>query len=219
MATKQEITKALQELQHLPNSPIHDMNVERIVAQYEADLGDVPGEILGAAVIHYRTSPTPFFPTSGQLREKATELLLLAMNIPTAGQAWAQLIAAVRMVDSLWCKEGERLFHGADNKTGGEYWDAIFAYRAHMETCETCEQGGYREVYEHPVVEKIVLEMGGRDRLLDGDISVCRSLFIRGYNEQVQRHVKLATMAAPVRETVNRITGTQMQRLADGMAK
>lgn len=223
MANKQEITQALMGLQHLPNSPIHDMNVAQIVAQYEADLGDIPGEILGAAVIHYRTSSSPFFPTSGQLREKAVELLLLAMNIPTAGQAWAQVINANRFVDSVWCEEGARLFHGADGKTGGEYWEALLDYKLHMENCTACTQGGFKEVYDHPVVEQIVKELGGSDTLLNGDISVCRSHFIRGYNELVQRHVKLQTMAKPVREAVRMIEAGQtilpIKQLAGGMRK
>ena len=220
MADRTQITKALLDLQYLPNSPITDINVEKIVAQYEQDLGDLPGDILGAAVIHYRTGGNQFFPTSGQLREKATELLLLAMDVPTAAQAWAQVLGAVRMVDSVWCEDGERLFHGADDQTGGAYWAAIFAYRSHQETCKACEQGGFKEVYDHPVVARVVEMMGGRERITDGDISVCRSLFVRGYNEIVLRETKIATMAKPVKETVQNLqAGRQMQLLAGGMKK
>lgn len=219
MANKETVTQALRQLKHLPGCPITDDNVAQIVEQYTSDLMDIPDEIMSAAVIHYRTNPSPFFPTSGQLREKATELLLLAMNVPTAAQAWAQVISAVRFADSVMCPECERLFHAVDGTIGNDYWDAIHAYREHTDTCEVYTKGGYKEVYDHPIVEDIVFDMGGRDRLLEGDISVCRSLFLKGYNEIVTRKIKMATMPLPVKEVVNRIAGDQIKMLANGMDK
>ena len=219
MATKQTITQALRNLAHLPNSPITKDNVAQLVDQYHLDLGDLPDNILEAAVIHYRTNET-FFPGSGDLRKKATELLLISMNVPTAHQAWAQVISAVRYKDTVWCTECEKLFNDVEGKTGNEYWDAIHAYRKHTDSCEDYEKGGYAEVYDHPVVEQIVAEMGGRDRLVEGDISVSRSLFIRGYNEIVLQKTKLATMAAPVKDTVMKLqSASQIGLLADRMGK
>lgn len=221
MANKQSITQALLQLKHLPNCPITDDNVSQIVEQYTSDMIDIPDEVVGAAVIYYRTNPNPFFPTSGQLRDKAIELLLMAMNVPTASHAWAQLLSAVRFLDSEMCPECERLFRAVDGLTGGDYWDAIHAYQKHTGTCEVYSRGGFKEVYDHPIVEEIVFEMGGRDRLLEGDIGVCRSLFLKGYTEIVTRKIKRASLPVPVREVVGRIADVQgkIKMLAEGFEK
>lgn len=219
MTTKKDIALILKDLQHLPNSPIHDMNIDRIVEQYHVDLGDLPGDVLTAAAIHYRTSPNPFFPTSGQLREKATDLMLLSMGVPTAAEAWAQVLTAIRLVDSVHCESGYELWKATDGKANGEYWAAIFAYRQHLDTCQECAQGGFREVYSHPVVANVVKRLGGRDQILTDNLTADRAQFIRAYTEIVAQETKKAALPEPVKEAVASIAGQQMKALAEGMTK
>lgn len=219
MATKSDVLNLLLEIQHLPKSPITQENTEQIVDMYTADLQDIPADVLAAAGVHYRTSPNPFFPSTGQLREKATELLLLAMNIPSASEAWNQVMTAVRFVDSVWCADGASLYSAIDGKQGREYWDALFAYKQHSETCEKCERGGFREVYSHPIVERIVRSMGGRDRILTDNLTADRSQFIKAYAEIAAREVTRATLPDTVRQTVASIASEKIQMLADGMTR
>lgn len=219
MANTQTITRILTELQHLPNSPINDANVGRIIEQYTCDLEDIPDDILAAAAIYYRTGTNQFFPTSGQLREKATDIYLTAMDVPTPHQAWAQVLVAPRIRQAELCAEGERLFIAAEKATGAGYWDALGAYGQHKDTCEECMAGGYAEVYDHPVVAQVVQMLGGRDRILTDNLPADRAQFLKGYADIVMRQTKLATMAAPVKETVGRLASGQMKALADGMKK
>lgn len=220
MADERDITRALLELQHLPNSPITDQNVRQVSQQYEADLGDIPAEILQAAVFSYRTSGNPFFPTSGQLREKATELLLISMDIPTASMAWSQVLAAPRIKQTMLCDDGERLFRIAEREIGGAYWIALERYSTHKDACAECQSGGYQEVYEHPLVARVVEMLGGRDRILTDNLTADRSQFIRAYTEIVMRETKLATMAPAVKETVQALqANSQMRQLGEGLRK
>lgn len=219
MATIATITRILTELQHLPNCPITDMNIERIVEQYAVDLADIPDDILGAATIHYRTGGNQFFPTSGQLREKATDMYLTAMNVPTPHQAWAQVLSAPRIKQTALCDEGERLFREGERQTGGAYWAALKAYGDHKDSCDECQSGGYQEVYDHPVVAQVVAMLGGRDRILTDNLAADRAQFLKGYADIVMRQTKLATMAEPVKRMVGQIAGEQMKALADGMRR
>ena len=216
MASKSMVIQVLTGLQHLPNCPITDANVDRIIDQYEYDLADISDAILAAAADHYRTTAV-FFPGSGALREKATEIFLAALDVPTALEAWAQVISAIRFVDSCMCNVCVSTYAEIEGKIGRAYWDALDAYARHTENCQVYQQGGFKEVYSSKIVKDIVEEMGGRDRLLTDNLTADRSQFIRGYNERITAKIKRATMAAPVKQVVSTLAG-DYKLLADTLA-
>jgi hypothetical protein len=218
MANKDDVTRALLGLQHLANSPIKDTNVSKIVAQYQADLEDLPADILHAAVVHYRTSPSPFFPTSGQLREKATELLLLAMDVPTAAQAWAQVLEAPRL-ESVVCNIGNLLYQAVDTASPDDYWTLVMEYKLHCDKCDTCKTGVTYEHYDHPIVARVVKKLGGRERILTDNLPADRAQFIRAYMDIVMRETKKATMPKQLKNAVDQIAAQQMALLTEGMER
>ena len=129
MATKEQISKLLMEIRHLANSPISGSNVAQIVDIYHSDLHDIDTDLLNAAIVHYRTGASPFFPSSGQIREKATELQLLAMGIPTAAEAWAQVQNAWQYREAVFCETGANIRNSyLENQTVGE----LREYDKHM---------------------------------------------------------------------------------------
>lgn len=216
MATKLEISKSLNTMRHLPKSPITDMNVAEIVEQYHYDLCDVQSDILDAAVVHYRTSANPYFPTSGQLREKAMDLILLAMGVPTAGEAWVQVNNSLVHRETVVCEIGDRLRKDAESGIG--YWSAVFALRDHENKCPLCQPGGIVEQYSHPVVARIVDRLGGRDRILTGEAVADRSQFIRAYNEIVVSETKKMSLPTQVKETIGAIASGQVALLVSGLS-
>lgn len=200
MANKNEIAQALTSLQNLPGSPITPANVGEIVNQYNEDLGDIPADILIASVLMYRAGANPFFPTSGQLREKATELMLISMGVPTAAEAWAQVKRASITVTSHWCDEGARLRDEVVGKAGNNYWTAIHKYGTHMDNCDQCREIYTREVYDHPAVKNAVDRIGGRAVILTGNDTADKAHFMRAYTEIIQTQTRVATLPQPIRD-------------------
>lgn len=216
MANKSELTTILSSMRSLPMSPFTDPDsVDVVINQYVDDLGDIEYPILKAAAQHYRTSANPFFPTSGQLREKATDLLLLSMGVPTAAEAWANVLDAEQYKPREYCQTGYDM-RESYNSTNGN----LVAYIRHESECEICGKvGGFVEVYQHPVVSRVVQMLGGRKNLLTDNLAADRSQFIRAYNEIVTRETKKMSLPEPVKEAVGFIASGQIKALADGMKK
>lgn len=225
MATEQEITQVLREMSSLPNSP--DMSsresARAVVAMYARVLSDMTLDVLEVAVSHYISTST-FFPTPGALRSKAMELWILAAQIPTAAEAWGQVLMAVKFRDSVWCNEGARLRNCIDGLTGREYWEALNAYHAHNDNCHYCKQGGFVEEYAHPTVGETVRLLGGRDLLFTDNASADRARFIEAFKDVISRETLKAGLTTEVREFVKeqRATleaGEQIGRLTARLEK
>ena len=199
MSTKNTVSELLLSIAHLPNSPFNGANVSQIVEMYYHDLQDIDDELLSAAVVHYRTGATPFFPSSGQIREKATELQLLAMGIPTAAEAWAQVQNAWQYREAVFCEAGAHIRNSyLENQTVGE----LREYDRHLLNCPVCDVGGFAERYDHPAVANVVKLLGGRDMLLTDNEPADRAKFFEAYNAIVKRETLKASLPTVARQFV-----------------
>ena len=220
MSSKSDVTIALMQLRSLANSPITDGNVAQIVENYFDDLQDIAPDLLAAAVQQYRASANAFFPSSGQLRDKATELQLLAMSVPTAAEAWAQVQKAYQYQEPVSCEEGARL-RSATQATGN-YWVALGIYANHLDTCTICTKGGYSERYDHPAVARVVELLGGRDMLMTENEVADRAKFFESYNAIVKRETlkfSLPTQAREYVQTKQLEAGNATKLLAERLSK
>lgn len=201
MSSKSDVTIALMQLRSLANSPITDGNVAQIVENYFNDLQDIAPDLLAAAVQQYRASANAFFPSSGQLRDKATELQLLAMNVPTAAEAWAQVQRAYQYQEPVYCEEGAGLRNQCE-ADAANYFSHLFSYSRHIEQCTICTKGGYSERYDHPAVARVVELLGGRDMLMTDNEVADRAKFFESYNAIVKRETLKFSLPTQAREYV-----------------
>ena len=202
MATTQAIARVLVEMKYHANSPMTKGNTKEIVNSYSGDLSDIPENLLEAAAKHYRTTER-FFPQAGALRQKAMELMVDAMEIPTAAEAWGYVLTAIKSRPAIDCKEGARLRSEIDGKAAGEYWRALWEHDKHVKDCQYGSRGGSVEDYHHPAVERTVQLLGGRSLLLTDNSVSDRARFIQAYDEIVGREKKRAIMHHEVKEFVD----------------
>lgn len=67
----------------------------RTVEAYHLILGDLDADLLQAATLEIGAQDRAFFPSAGELRTVAFELLDRQRGIPTAGEAWAEVLETV----------------------------------------------------------------------------------------------------------------------------
>ena len=190
-------------IKRLPNSPVGDRDsLNETVNLFFAVLGDLPADMAKAATIQYLSEGNPFFPMPGVLRDKAMDLQLLALGLPTAGEAWGMVLTANRPADPVFCGEGARLRDGVDSPE--TYWSTLREYSKHVDECETCDLGGYREKYGHPAVAETVKLLGGREAILTDNPAADRARFIEAYREVIAREKMKMGMTPTVAEFVDR---------------
>lgn len=209
MATKTEIFAIINLVKRLPNSPITGnpeqvkQALEETVNLFHAVLEDLPSDMLKAATVQYCSEGNPFFPTPGVLRDKAMDLQMLALGIPTPAEAWGMVLTAVKHVQSVTCEEGARLrtiAAGTDAANG--YWRKLADYGRHIEECEFCELGGFREDYTHTAVAETVRLLGGRDVILTDNPVSDRKQFIDAYRDVIARERMKMSMTPKVAEYI-----------------
>lgn len=219
MASAEKIKQVLNDLLHLANAP--EVTFELIKGYHEV-LGQWDDQVLDAAVLHYKSTET-FFPTEGALNLKVLDLHMIALGVPTAGEAWSQVLGAIRFVESVLCFEGDMKRKNIDGKSGGEYMAAIFTYGKHKDECQICVQGGYQEIYGHPAVKATVEFLGGRDRLFTDNPAADRKQFVDAYRERVQLEGRKAIMPPKVRDHIQSTqaieAGNQIKQLTGRMEK
>lgn len=106
MASKVQISDLLQILHSLwpHSSPIpKGLDDERFAAEvakllgpWHAVLGDLEADVLGLAVKQLASSGREFFPPAGVVRQAAFDLMASATDRMTAGEAWKEVMDAVR---------------------------------------------------------------------------------------------------------------------------
>lgn len=198
MANRQQITASILMMQFLPNSPITDDNVERVIDTFVIVLEDLPAEAVHAAARQYLSTEV-FFPTPGRLREIAMDLQMLSFGVPTPGEAWGMVLSARRYVSSIWCPVGAELRDMAIGLSAAhpkEYYD-------HLNSCEECKpSGGFKDTYSSSVVEETVRLLGGRDAIITDNPMSDRARFMDSYREVVARERTKTAMLPEVQEYV-----------------
>jgi hypothetical protein len=187
MATMDEIKRILALLSVLPNKTLREDNLEVGLEAYSLVLKDLDFEILQAAAAQYLSTAT-FFPTPGNLREAALELMLSAQGIPTPAEAWGSLATSRKTDDAVYCEERTRICNLPD--TAETYWNKIDTLREHKKTCQVCKSPQTTEIFAHPLIGEVVRLLGGSDRLFTNNLTADRARFIEAYKERLEREKK-----------------------------
>lgn len=182
MATMNQVKDALLKMLFLPNAP--QLNRD-IIEEYHNVLGHWDEGLLDKAVLLYLSTET-YFPTPGTLNNKVLDLQMMAVGIPTAAEAWTQVLEAVHYTNAIWCDEGAKLRNQAERLAAGEYMSAIARYGRHIDSCEECKPAGCEERYSHPAVAETVRLLGGRENLFTDNPAADRKQFIDNYRERVR---------------------------------
>lgn len=147
---------------------------------------------------------------------------MIAAGIPTAAEAWGQVIGGLKIVDTVLCQEGFDL-RNAITGTGGPYLIASREYNHHRRVCTICKDGGLVEEYSHPVVAETVRLLGGRAMLITDNPAADRKQFIDAYRERVALEGRKHIMPQRVREYIEDkqrlLTTAPIKQLAEGMRR
>jgi hypothetical protein len=221
MATRNEIIEVLNLVKSLPNCPMKDAeSIKNTVDLFVAVLEDLPVEMVRTATVQYCSEGNPFFPMPGVIRDKAMELQLLALGIPTPAEAWGMVLKAIQYTPREYCETGMSLRENYDSKNG-----QLVAYMRHLDECGICGRGGFTENYGHAAVEETVKLIGGRDAIFTDNLTADRARFSDAYREIIAKErMKLAMLpsVAAYIETVKPVqigAGTQVKQLAERLSK
>jgi len=196
MASRACVTQCLKDLSVNPKFILTSSDSPEV---YLSILADVEDAVLEAAVKQYLSEANTFTPiaTPGVLREKAMDLQMLALGVPTGGEAWGMVLAAGQYSGPRWCEDGGKLRDIA--LSGG----SPAGYYSHLDQCGICNiNPTAKENYDHPVVAQTVRLLGGRDAIITDNPMADRARFIDAYKEVVLRERTKAGMMPSVREFV-----------------
>lgn len=218
MTTQTKIHEVLLSMIGMPNAPEITPN---LIREFHSVLGQWPDDVFEMAALHYKSTET-FFPTPGTLNNKILDMQMLAAGIPTAAEAWGQVMNALKFVETILCAEGAAL-RDAIAGTGAAYLTASKEYNHHRNFCGQCQQGGLIESYSHPVVAETVRLLGGRDALMTDNPAADRKQFIDAYRERVALEGRKFIMPQKVKSYIEEkrqaLTGDAIKQLTQGMTK
>lgn len=150
---------------------------------YYEDLCDLPAEVLFAAAQHCRTSVTRdqrFAPSAGEIRVAAFELKRQADGVPSALDAWAELLKAPKS------EEFVRQTDERDETTG-----AIIIERIPYK-------------WSHPLVRKVAVAMGFPKFPDWEQESFERTAFLKAYQAELNRFITIEAQPEDVKRFVDR---------------
>lgn len=196
MTTRIQIGKILTIMSILPNAPAlnNPQQVDQIIELYFRVLGHLDSELLENAATLYMSTAT-FFPTPGDLSNKALDLQTISLGVPTAAEAWAHVVNAYESHSAISCQTGIDLYSAIEGKTGREYWNAIREHEQHINECSICKPARHGENYGHPIVAEVVRMLGGRETILTDNLTADRSQFIKAYQERVAKEIIQMSMS------------------------
>lgn len=217
MANYNKVKNILEGLVALPNCP--DITPQ-VVREFHVVLSQWPDDLLEMAVLNYKSTET-FFPTPGAINARVLDLQMIAMNIPTAGEAWSQVLNAIQHKSSIWCETGAALREQIPGKTGSAWRDAQNNYERHLDACTICKPcSGFSETYSHPAVAETVRLLGGRDALMTDNPAADRKQFIDAYRERITIEGRRSILPAEVQSFIeDNQAGQMMKRLVGGLSK
>jgi hypothetical protein len=203
MATKKDIFDILQKIKYLPNSPMTKENAAEIVDMFFVILKDLSFDLLEKAALYYLGQGNPFFPMPGALRQKALELQMIALRIPTATEAWGMVINRKLGQPGVICETAHAMETELKSlSSAGVYLSKIKDLNEHEKTCSICKAPSYEPVYEHALVGKTVHLLGGLDVLLTDNPVSDRARFVQAYQEILERERSIVGMVPEVKQFV-----------------
>lgn len=159
---------------------------------YYEDLKDLPADVLFAAAQHCRTSVTRdqrFAPSAGEIRVAAFELKRQADGVPSALDAWAELLKAP--------KSEEFLRNTGEQDENGAWIIERIAYR-----------------WSHPLVRKVAVAMGF-PKFPDWESeSFERTAFLKAYQAELDRYITIEAQPEEVKRFVSQANRPQLEAVA-----
>lgn len=200
MATKQELFNVVNRMRFLPNSPVTKETIGDVVDMFFVVLKDLSPTLLDKAVLFYLGQANPFFPMPGTLRQKALELQVLALRLPTPTEAWGMVLNR-SFTTSTYCEESARL-RELITSDPDHYWNNLKQLDNHEKSCSICCPATFEPVYAHPLVARTVRTLGGLDAILTDNQVADRARFIDAYKEILGREMQIIGMVREVREYI-----------------
>lgn len=149
--------------------PRYDLT-DQTIAVYTRMLADLPADILRMAALECASKRT-FFPSVHELRQAATVLDMRANGVPSAAEAWQELVEA----------------------------PADWVVRHHEEVDGRWHI--YNEPYQfsHPIVEKVARNLGAPEKFWSGNLAADRSRFMDAFEVEIRRNAEEALSVPEVR--------------------
>lgn len=149
-------------------------------------LQDMPAQQVKAAMLALISEPgRQFAPSIGEVRGKVVYLTARANGLPTAAEAWGEVMRGGG--DFIYCTTGDELrrtvahMRETDDKN---YWTAWQTLYNHAATCQSC---GERRGFSHPLIEKIARALGWPEQFPGENIEADRAHFIRAFEIEAKR--------------------------------
>lgn len=170
---------------------------------YSDLLQDLPDNVLRAAIKHAAATAT-FFPAPGEIRAAAAYLGKMSYDIPSADEAWGELVnrAHAPRTVKYYCDEYIRLYNYQATDTA-DYWRNINAISHHETHCQVCIVRTIEYQFTHPLIGEVAKRLGWPDRFWSDNIGVDRGRYIKTYENEVERLTQKATLLPSVREFVS----------------
>lgn len=97
MTTKKDIINLITVLKAgFPKQVITEEQFDQMIPVWHSILEDIPVELLVAAASDYCAQDNPFFPSVGQIRQRALDMTATDADRLTAGDAWDEVCRAFR---------------------------------------------------------------------------------------------------------------------------
>lgn len=159
---------------------------------YYEDLKDLPADMLFAAAQHCRTSVTRdqrFAPSAGEIRVAAFELKRQADGVPSALDAWAELLRAP--------KSEEFVRQTGEKDENGAWLIERIAYQ-----------------WTHPLVRKVAVAMGF-PKFPDWESeSFERTAFLKAYQAELDRYITIEAQPEEVKRFVSQASRPQLEAVS-----
>lgn len=202
------------------NKGLSDKEWQAMSEGYYRILGDLPPELLNAAVLEIGRENT-FFPSAAELRKAAMSLVERAEGIPSAQDAWAEvcrgkkaeLIAPVKWRMTENHHEIDTPEEAENNTELIEYWqECLNGDEARIERC-----GFIEPEWSHSLIGQAVRGIGGYAALCASENPTAdRARFIEAYNSYLCRSRDEKAMLPEVRRMINLMTGNSRGLIGEG---
>ena len=161
---------------------------------YAKMLADIPADTLRAAVLECIVS-SPWFPSIYELRNAMVELHKRTNAIPSAEEAWGELLHAPTLGESY------KVTDEIDAEGRTVVWKIIHKF-------------------SHPLVEKVARDLGWPKKFWTDLLASDRAKYIQAYQSQLDRASNNALSLPEVNEYISGeigATNEPMAKLAEGM--
>lgn len=188
---------------------------------YASLLADLPDDVFKAAVKHCAATNT-FFPVPGEIRAAAAYLGKLSQCVPTADEAWSELVnrahaprQSLQVCHECYRLETEnqRLVKAIETAIWNrqpEVHDAllielnqVMRQQHARRSCPDCKTLVTEYQFSHPLVAEVARRLGWPERFWSNEIGVDRGRFIKTYEAHISHLTDEAVLLPVVRDYVD----------------